>query len=48
MGVLIMRICENGKIIDMEIVIDETMITDIEFSEPTEKERTEALESTAV
>ena len=43
-----MKVCENGKIIDKEIIIDETMITDIEFSEPTETERIEALESTVV
>ena len=40
-----MKVCENGKIVDMEIVIDETMATDVEISEPTEIERIEALEN---
>ena len=41
-----MKVCENGKIINKEIIIDETMTTDVEISEPTEIERIEALEST--
>ena len=40
-----MKVYENGRIVDKEIIIDETMTTDIEISEPTEIERIEALES---